>query len=105
MSVLSKYFDKNVDQSSPVQKDYKRVVDHDADGNEIISFVEVDYATLQASHGSVGDWSLASLLKAGIDPSFGIHTGNPTRLDGISAINEASAIADEILAESENKDE
>lgn len=109
MSVLSKYFDKNVNQSSPVQKDYNRVVNHDAEGNEFISFVEVDYPTIQASHGKVGDWSLDSLLKAGINPNFAIHTGNPTRLDGLDTVNAAIAEADAILAEidanSEKKDE
>lgn len=102
MSVLSAYFDESVNQSSPIQKDYKRVVNYDKDGNEIITYEEVDYPSLQESLGLVSDWSLDSLLKAGINPQFAIHTGNPTRLEGIDYVNEASALADEILASQAN---
>ena len=89
MSVLSKYFSKNVNQASPVQIDYDRVVNYDENGNEFVTWVEVDYPTIQASHGVVEDWSLNALLAAGIDPSFPIHTGNPTRLDGFSEVMNA----------------
>lgn len=99
MSVLSAYFDKNVNQSSPVQKDYERVVNYDEDGNEFITYVEVDYPTLQASNGVVEDWSLKALLAAGINPNFGIHTGNPTRIEGINALNDAAAVAEQIISD------
>lgn len=108
MSVLSKYFSKNVNQCSPVQIDYERVVNYDEDGNEFVTWIEVDYPTLQASHGVVEDWSLKALLAAGIDPHFSIHTGNPTRLEGVGVINDAAAIAESIIndaiAAEENKD-
>lgn len=108
MSVLSRYFSKNINQASPVQIDYERVVNYDKDGNEFVTWVEVDYPTLQASHGVVGDWSLDSLLKAGINPNFPISTGSPTRLEGVGVVNDAAAIAESIIndaiAAQENKD-
>lgn len=105
MSVLSAYFDPEVNQCSPVQKDYKRVVNYDKDGNEVITYVEVDYSSIQAANGSAKDWSLVSLLKAGVNPNFPVHTGLPTRLEGIGVVDEAAAIADSILSEQESKDE
>lgn len=82
-----------------------RVVNHDKDGNEIITYEEFDYPSFQDSLGVVENWSLESLLKAGVNPNFPIHTGNPTRLDGIDVVNQAAAIADSLLAEEGNKDE
>lgn len=104
MSVLSAYFDSSLNQASPVQKDFNRVVNYDENGNEYITWEEVDYPSIQAANGLVSDWSLDSLLKAGIDPGFPIHTGSPTRLEGIGVINNAAAIADEILSESPKND-
>ena len=80
MSVLTSYFDKSVNQASPVQKDVVRTVKRDADGSEIILYPEVDYPKLQESNGCVGDWALTNLLKAGINPVFGIHTSVVDRL-------------------------
>ena len=97
MSVLSKYFDKSVGQCSPVQLDYKRTVSYDAEGNEIVMYTEVDYPTFQASLGVVKDWSLDALLKAGVNPNFSIHTGNPTRLEGLDSLDSFMSQADEIL--------
>lgn len=100
--MIKKYFSKDVDQCSPVQVDYERVVNYDADGNEIITWEEVDYPAIQAANGAIQDWSLNALLAAGINPNFPIHTGNNTRLEGIDVVNQATAIADEILAEDTN---
>lgn len=102
MSVLSAHFDKSVNQCSPVQPDFNRVVNYDKNGNEIITYEEVDYPSIQDSLGTVHEWSLNALLRAGINPNFPIHTGNSTRLDGIDVVNQASAIADSILAENED---
>lgn len=104
MSVLKHYFDKDIDQRSPVQKDYARVAKHDDNGNEYITFEEIDYAKLQSSLGTVDMWSLNALLKAGINPDFPIHTGNPTRLEGIDVITQAEAMVDEILNETNNNE-
>lgn len=103
MSVLKTHFDASVNQASPVQKDYVRKVNIDADGAEFITYEEVDYRSVQKANGDVSLWKLDSLLKAGINPDFPIHTGNPTRLDGIDVITKAAAIADSILAD-ENKE-
>ena len=104
MSVLSKYFCKDLDISSPIQVDVARKVNYDEDGNEFITYEEVDYPKLQQSLGKVSDWSLDSLLKAGINPNFSIHTGNSTRLEGIDTLQQFDAIADSILSETENKE-
>lgn len=103
MSVLSAYFDSSLNQASPVQKDYSRVVNYDENGNEYITWEEVDYSSLQAANGKVSDWSLNSLLSAGINPNFPIRTGLNTRLEGIGVVSEATAIADEILSPKEEK--
>lgn len=89
---------------SPLQKDFNRVVNYDENGNEYLTWEEVDYPSIQASHGFVSDWSLDSLLKAGIDPGFPIHTGLNTRLEGIGVVNNAVSIADEILSENSKND-
>ena len=89
MSVISKYFNKDLNQSSPVQIDLARVVNLDDEGNEFITWEEVDYSKIQASLGTGDQWSLNALLAAGIDPSFPIHTGNPTRLDGFTEVMNA----------------
>ena len=93
MSVLSAYFDPKVDQRSPVGDDFIRTIKYDDDGNEIIAFEKVDYRSLIESNGSCENWSLKSLLKAGVDPSFPIHTGYNTGMERESVIeNAASAI-------------
>lgn len=94
-------------QCSPVQKDYQRVVNYDDEGNEFITYVEVDYPALQESHGTVEMWSLDALMKAGINPDFGIHTGFNTRLEGVGVIDDASAYVEQMFADAdaEKKDE
>lgn len=105
MSILKKYFDKSVNLSSPVQKDYNRVVNYDENGNEFITYEEVDYPAIQKSNGTVDMWELNSLLSAGINPNFPIHTGSNTRLEGVGVVKQAEAIADSILAESVENNE
>lgn len=101
-NVLEKYFDDSVNQQSPIEIDYVRKVEHDEKSGEYIVFEPFDYADYQKSLGPVANWSLEALLKAGIDPSFAIHTGLNTRLEGISTIENAAAIADDLVAEIEN---
>lgn len=86
---------------SPVQVDYWRKVDYDEEGNEIITWPEVDYSQLQQSLGIVGDWSLTNLLKAGINPDFPIHTGLPTRLEGVNMVNNIEQNIDSLFDNSE----
>lgn len=103
--MVTKYFDKSVPKSSPVQKDYNRVVNYDENGNEFITFEEVDYPAIQQANGEAADWSLNALLAAGVNPNFPIHTGNNTRLEGLNTLNQAIAIADSILAEETKSEE
>lgn len=88
---------------SPVQSDFSRVEKFDELGNSYISYEPFDYPSHQASLGIWNDWSLDSLLKAGINPNFPIHTGFGTRLEGLSVVDEFSSAADKILSD-ENKD-
>lgn len=105
MSVLKAYFDSSINQCSPVSKDFVRVQNFDENGNEYITYEEFDYPTYQKSLGSVQDWSLDSLMKAGINPAFPIHTGLNTRLEGVDVINDIASIADAILSDDSNKSE
>ena len=93
------YADHVTDFGSKPRVDYKRVVSHDEDGNEYVTWEPIDYASYQKSLGFVGDWSLDSLLKAGINPNFPIHTGSNTRLEGITELENIAAYADTILNE------
>ena len=72
---------------SPVTPDYDRVVNVDEKGEEHITFEKVDYPKIQGSLGTFGMWSLRYLLKAGINPDFGIKTGFTTRLGGLNALD------------------
>lgn len=101
MSVLKAYFDKSVNQASPIQKDFDRVVNYDIDGNEFISYQEVDYPKLAVARGTVDMWSLGSLLKAGISPDMPIHTGFNTRLEGVNVLQDMSSVVDGFLLDDE----
>lgn len=87
---------------SPVQPDYNRVVNLDDEQNEFITFEQVDYPKIQSKHGKWNDWSLTSLLKAGIDPAFAIHTGMNTRLEGVGVIEGISADVEAAFANAES---
>ena len=95
-NVLSKYFDRTVNQSSPVLIDNVRVVKHDEKGGEVVSYEPFDSPKYQESLGQVDNWDLESLLAAGIDPRFGIHTGANTRLENESGLRDFIIKADEI---------
>lgn len=105
MSVLKAYFDSSIDQCSSVVKDFVRVQSFDELDNEYITYEEFDYPTFQKSLGVVEDWSLDALIKAGIDPSFSIHTGLSTRLEGVDMINDATAAFDKVFAKDTIKNE
>lgn len=102
MSVLKAYFDETVNQYSPSRGDDQRVVNYDEEGNEFITYEPIDYPALVASRGTVSDWSLDALLKAGVDPKFPIHTGLNTRLQGVDVVNSFEDKADEILQQMED---
>lgn len=100
---MAKVKEKEFSCQSPVQTDYNRQVEYDEVGNEIVSYVEVDYPKLQASLGNWQDWSLGTLMKAGINPDFPIHTGNPTRLEGLDELDAIVQSVDIMLNEQVNE--
>lgn len=102
---LKNHFDFDVDLCSPVQDDFDRHVSYDEDGNEFVSYVKTDYPAIQSANGLCAVWNLNALLKAGVNPNFPIRTGNPTRIEGLNALNDFSATADAILADVEPKNE
>lgn len=104
MRIIQKYCEHKL-HDSPVQVDFARISNYDEDGNEIVTFEKVDYPSIVRSNGNVNDWRLSSLLKAGIDPSFPIHTGYNTRLDGLSDLDKFHDAIDSVLTETENKSE
>lgn len=102
MSVLSKNFDYKSNQCSPTRVDYFPYKEVDEKGKEYTSYKEVDYSEVVKSHGTMEMWSLEALVKAGIDPNFGIRTGFATGLEAESAIQSAIGVIDSAIAESSN---
>lgn len=105
MSVLKAYFDSSINQCSRVIDDFQRIVDIDDSGSELVRYEKFDYPKFQSSLGTVDMWSLDALVKAGIDPSFSIHTGLSTRLEGIDTVNDAAAAFDKVFEEEKTKNE
>lgn len=104
-NALTRLFDYELNQASPVQDDFVQVEKRDEDGNILTVYEKFDYPNHQSSLGTVNDWSLDALLRAGINPNFPIHTGNNTRLEGAAAVEGFAAEAESILAENvESKD-
>lgn len=101
MSVLKSNFVKK-SYNSPLADDVTRKVLFDEDGNEKVVFEKVDYKQLAKNREGVEVWSLSSLLKAGINPDFNIHTGLNTRLEGVGVISDAAATLEKLVAEDNN---
>lgn len=99
--IIDKYFNKSLNQASPVIPEYARVVDYDEKGNEFISYQPVDTKKIIKSNGKVTDWQLNSLLKSGINPAFGIHTGEVSRIEGVETLNVLERDVDMLLAKDE----
>ena len=98
-NALTRLFDYELKQASPVRDDLVQVEKRDEDGNVFTVYEKFDYPKHQASLGSVSDWSLNSLLRAGVNPNFSIHTGLPTRIEGASVVASAAAQVESILNE------
>lgn len=79
-------FNFEIDQFSPVFGDVERVCKFDEEGNERVSFKEVDYPSLVASRGTVEQYKLNNLLAANIDPNFKISTGQVSRVEGVEQL-------------------
>lgn len=97
MSIISSNFIKRR-YVSPVIDEYEQKISYDEDGREVITYSKVDFHKILVSNGYVRDWSLQNLLTAGIDPKFGIHTGKPTRLDGVDDLDEYTKRINEIFS-------
>lgn len=105
-NALTRNFNYDLDQRSPVQVEKERVVKRTQDGQEIVSFETPDLFSHIKSHGNVRDWSLDALRKAGIDPSFPINTSLTTRLEGVETMGDfISAIEASIEADKTPKSE
>lgn len=105
-SVLSKYFNVGRSQSSPIIPEYQRVSNIDEKGIEYVSYVPFDLTTVTRGNGSVNDWKLNNLIRAGINPAqFNIHTGNVSRIEGIGDLTSIMGDLDAFLNENKNNKE
>lgn len=98
-NALTRLFNYELKQASPIKDDFVQVEKRDEDGNVFTVYEKFDYAKHQASIGTVSDWALNSLLRSGVNPNFSIHTGLPTRLEGASVVASAAAQVESILNE------
>lgn len=104
MPHLNLVYDVKADCQSRVCPDFDRVVNVDENGDEHVVYQQVDYQKIQSSLGSFLQWSLKSLMSAGIDPNFGIKTGFNTRLDGFGSVESAIQRVTAIVEEENNKE-
>lgn len=86
---------------SPIVQDYRRVDSFDDLGKAYTAFIPCSGKDVTLELGSVDNWSLQKLVKAGIDPNTGIHTGYATRLDGLNDLASLSNMADTLTSKSE----
>lgn len=99
--VLKKYFDPKVNQFSPNCEDFVRVVKHDEKNGEHVVYEKFDSAEYQQSLGPVSNWSITSLMKAGISPDFPVSTGYNSRIEGINTVFKADEYSEKLIS-SEN---
>ena len=102
--ILDRHYNKKLNTVSPLVTDFERKSTI-VDGNEIVTFIEVDNRKRVIANGSESDWKLNYMLKAGINPSSGIHTGSTTRLAAFDDLNVFKALTDEIFVEPEPETE
>ena len=104
MSVLSRHRTMSLDTKSPFIPDFERSVTTDENGNEVISFVEVDNSKIVAGNGCVDDWNLKNLLASGINPAFPIHVQSCTRLEGQQQIQRLGVAIDTLFDNQSSND-
>lgn len=102
MSVITSQFNYELNQNSPVIGDVERIVEYDENGTEKVTFRKVDYPSITKSLGVSSDWSLKSLLAAGVNPNFPIHTGSVSRLENASEIESVAVDVENFFNESKN---
>lgn len=81
---------------------YELIITRDSEGNEIEKWQKIDFAKHIAENGVASDWSLSALRQAGINPAFPIHTGDSTRIDGLSSV--IASIEADVNTVLDNKD-
>lgn len=99
MSVLKKLFNKEVDCCSPLRVCFEQKIDYDMDLNPVITYCKVDASKIIEANGKASDWQLSVLLKAGINPSFPIHTSMNSRLEGIGQLTSIVNDVDKFFVE------
>lgn len=102
-NALSRHFNYELNQASPVQDDFVQVEKRDEDGNVFTVYEKFDYPRHQASLGTAKDWQLAALLRAGVNPRFNIHTGMNTRLEAAGQVGQFAEQVDKILSETNSE--
>lgn len=101
---VQKHLFNPISQCSPVVPEYALKIVHDASGNSIPTWVEVDTDEIIRSHGDINMWSLNALLAAGINPAdMNIHTGYNTRLEGINDLNSVVSDVEATLISEKNE--
>lgn len=98
--VLERHYNKKLNTCSPEVKDYERIIKM-VNENEVVTFIEVDNHKRVIANGCEADWKLNNMLKAGINPQTGIHTGNNTRLAGINELNIFKVTTDKLFEKTE----
>lgn len=89
--VQKTHYDYSIDGASPTCGDVERIVKKDEKGQEVISFVGVNYKELEKSRPTVDYYDLESMIKAGIDPKTPIRTGLNSRIEGAAAVEEMAS--------------
>lgn len=99
-SVLNALFNPAINQNSPVVPCIERVSKFDENGKEVVSFEDQDlFSSVVLSHGKFSDWSINSLMKAGISPDFPIRTGPVSRVESAKDIESISSAVEKMFAE------
>lgn len=95
---------KQICSYSPLVVEYHRQEFLDANGDSHVAYVKTDLNRVRVSNGTGDLWNLSTMLKSGVNPQSSIHTGNNTRLEGISQLNNFVEVADNILTEKPNEE-
>lgn len=101
-SVLRNNFTPGENFASPVVECFEQKIDYDKDLNPVISYCKVDAQKIIDSNGKDSDWSLSVLLKAGINPSFPIHTSMNSRLECVGILGDITSQVDKFFESQES---
>lgn len=103
-NALTRNFNYGLDQRSPALGELSRVEKHLNDGSTVVSYEPTDFDAIRSSFGSIDDWSLNALKKAGVNPDFPIHTSAPSRMESVAMLQDlvarGNALLDSLSSES-----